>query len=106
VLELTFDQIPIDKFTPEVAKLFQKYNKLSILVLRNPVSVEFSECGIASLDGFPRIPGLVKLSLENNQLDDESVKFIVENFKELQFLSLTANQIKTLEVHPCLALFS
>lgn len=30
VLELTFESIKIDKFTPEFAKLFQKYSKLGI----------------------------------------------------------------------------
>lgn len=99
VLELTFDAIDIGKFTPEVSKLFQKYSKLSTLFSCDVlVSLEFSECGITTLEGFPKIPGLVKLSLETNQLGDDAIKYIVDNFKELQFLSLTANQIRNLEV--------
>jgi hypothetical protein len=50
------------------------------------------------LEGFPEIPKLVKLCLESNQLKDDSIGFIVKHFPDIQFLSLTANQISTLEV--------
>lgn len=50
---MTFEAIKVDKFTTEVGKLFQKYDKLGILVKIYLVSLEFSECDIKSLDGFP-----------------------------------------------------
>ena len=53
--------------------------------------MEFSECELQSLEGFPEIPKLVKLCLESNELKDDSITYIVNNFKDIQFLSLTAN---------------
>ncbi|CAD8068716.1 unnamed protein product [Paramecium sonneborni] len=52
---------------------------------------------IKTLDGQPKIESLQTLILEDNRLDGNALKSISENFKNLISLSLTNNQIVSLD---------
>lgn len=47
------------------------------------VSLEFSQSGLKTLEGFPKLGELMKLCLEENELDDKALRYICDNFKKL-----------------------
>lgn len=73
-----------------MAGLFTKFPSL--------VSVGLADCSLTTLEGFPKIPNLENLILENNQLDGSALKYIANNFKSLVCLSMAENKIKSFDV--------
>lgn len=99
VMELSFENLEMGEFTPDVAKLLKPFNQLScachFLLL---VSLEFSNCKLARIELMPSVRGVIKLVLDNNQLDGDALKTIAAKFKGLQYLSLVSNRIARIPV--------
>lgn len=69
-----------------------------VLIPLIAVSFEFTDCQLKTLDGFNASKNLIKLCFEKNELDGTSIKFLADNYPDLQFLSLSVNKITNLEV--------
>ncbi|CAD8078623.1 unnamed protein product [Paramecium primaurelia] len=89
VEDLNIEGVKITKFTEEMAALFTQHQQL--------LGLTFENCGLTTLEGFPKLKKLQNLELENNSLTGTAIKFISDNFKELLNLNLSQNNIKSVD---------
>ncbi|CAD8175965.1 unnamed protein product [Paramecium pentaurelia] len=89
VEDLNIEGVKITKFTEEMATLFTQHEQL--------LGLTFENCGLTTLEGFPKLKKLQNLELENNSLTGTAIKFISDNFKELLNLNLSQNNIKSVD---------
>eukprot|EP00331_Platyophrya_macrostoma_P021354 CAMPEP_0176445914 /NCGR_PEP_ID=MMETSP0127-20121128/24003_1 /TAXON_ID=938130 /ORGANISM="Platyophrya macrostoma, Strain WH" /LENGTH=203 /DNA_ID=CAMNT_0017831827 /DNA_START=201 /DNA_END=812 /DNA_ORIENTATION=+ len=86
--ELVLDQIKFSKFTPEISKAIEKIEGLSFLSL--------NDCGLTSLEGFPKLPNLIRCELTDNKIPGNSLAHL-SNSTGLQSLSLGGNPISNID---------
>ncbi|CAD8088531.1 unnamed protein product [Paramecium primaurelia] len=89
VEDLNIEGVKITKFTEEMAALFTQHQQL--------LGLAFEKCGLTTLEGFPKLKKLQNLEFPNNSLTGTAIKFIADNFKELNNLNLSQNNIKSVD---------
>jgi len=87
--EINLDLIPISKFTNDLNKELQ--------ALTNLYSLSLNDCGIATLENFPKLQSLIRLELMDNRIVPSSLSSLGESCPNLQSLSLGGNPIKEYE---------
>ncbi|CAD8078987.1 unnamed protein product [Paramecium sonneborni] len=87
LMDFDLDNVKIEKLDKQAAELLEKQNQLE--------SLSLVECSLMTLEGFPKLPNLQNLVLEQNSLDGEAIKFIANTYPNLICLSLAENKIKT-----------
>jgi hypothetical protein len=83
--EINLDSIQISKFTNEINK------ELAVSTL---YSLSLNDCGIISLDNFPKLPSLIRLELMDNKIAASTLGSLGKSCPNLQSLSLGGNPIK------------
>ncbi|CAD8057404.1 unnamed protein product [Paramecium primaurelia] len=83
---LHFQGIQIQEFNKEIDEYLKTFSNLQQL--------GFQRCRLQSLNNLSEYKNINSLNLEENALDDGSIKLIVQKFPSLTFLNLKKNQIK------------
>lgn len=86
--EIVLDETEIAEFTPELKKKLESIEGMSTLSLNN--------CKIKSLTNFPKLAGLIRLEIMNNEFPAADLKNL-SALTELQSLSISDNQVATVE---------
>ena len=86
--EIILDEIEIVEISPELKKKLESLQDVSILSM--------NDCQLKSLANFPNLPNLVRVELMNNSFPAEELKHLA-GLKELQSLSISDNDIKTVD---------
>lgn len=94
IVELSLDDLEITTITPEIGHLFRNARNLEILIL--------TDNDLENVDNLPKLD-LTVLDLSNNRFSsilfriNEQALIRISEFQDLGQLTLTANQIRTLE---------
>lgn len=86
--EIVLDETEISEFTPELKKKLESVEGMSTLSLNN--------CKIKSLANFPKLAGLVRLEIMNNEFPAADLKNLAA-LSELQSLSISDNQVGSVD---------
>ncbi|CAD8128271.1 unnamed protein product [Paramecium sonneborni] len=85
---LHFQDMQIQEFSKEIDEYLTKFSNLQQL--------GFQRCKLQSLNNLCEYKNINSLNLEENALDDECIKLIVQKFPSLTYLNLKKNLIKDL----------
>jgi len=84
--EVELSEIKFPKFTDEIRDRILKLKEVGVLTLNN--------CGLESLDNFPKLTGLVRLELVQNKFSGSELAKLVDKVPNLQMLIVGDNDIK------------
>jgi len=84
--EINLDSIPISKFTNDINKELEAITTL--------YSLSLNDCGITTLENFPKLQSLIRLELMDNKIVPSSLGSLGKSCPNLQSLSLGGNPIK------------
>jgi len=87
--EINLDSIPISKFTNDINKELEAITTL--------YSLSLNDCGITTLENFPKLQSLIRLELMDNKIVPSSLGSLGKSCPNLQSLSLGGNPIKEYE---------
>lgn len=76
--------VRFERFTPALTNELERYQNLQMLTL--------NDCAIKSLDGFPQLPGLIRLDMVFNEIPGEGLTHLTGS-RHLQTLMLGANKV-------------
>jgi len=84
--EVELSEIKFPKITDEIRDRILKLKEVGVLTLNN--------CGLESLDNFPKLPGLIRLELVQNKFSGSELAKLVDKVPNLQMLIVGDNDIK------------
>jgi len=84
--EINLDSIVFTKFTNEINKELEQINTL--------YSLSLNDCGLITLENFPKLPSLIRLELMDNKIAPGTFAHLGKSCPNLQSLSLGGNPIK------------
>jgi acidic leucine-rich nuclear phosphoprotein 32 family protein A/C/D len=84
--EVELSEIKFPKFTDEIRDRIAKLKEVGVLTLNN--------CGLESLDNFPKLNGLIRLELVQNKFAGSELAKLADKAPHLQMLVIGENDIK------------